>query len=74
LAGAVEHLWAGAAVEDDRTVGVVRDGNLISALPNASVDFAMEVLIALELYDRSRAELIARHLKGEFVTELYTYG
>jgi putative intracellular protease/amidase len=73
LVGAVEHLWAGAAVEGDSKIGVVRDGNLVSALPNASVDFAMEVLVALGLYDRSRAELIARHLKGEFVIELYTH-
>ena len=51
---------------------MVRDGNLISALPNATVDFAMEVLVALELCERSRAELMARHLKGKFVIELYT--
>lgn len=68
---AVGHLWAGAVVEDDRAVGVVRDGNLISALPNYPVDFAMEILVALGLYDRHRAELMAEHLKGGYVEELY---
>ena len=68
---AVGHLWAGAIVEDDRTVGMVRDGNLISALPNYPVDFAMEILVALGLYDRHRAELMAEHLKGGYVEELY---
>jgi putative intracellular protease/amidase len=70
----VEHLWVGASVEEDRTVGVVRDRNLITALPNAPVDFAMEVLVALGLYDRPRAGMVARHLKGGFVDELYALG
>ena len=61
-------------MEDDRTVGVVRDGNLISALPNYPVDFAMEILVALGLYDRQRADLMAEHLKGRYVEELYLGG
>ena len=49
----------------------MRDGNLITALPNFPVDFAMEILVALGLYDRHRAELMAEHLKGAYVEELY---
>lgn len=71
---AVEHLWAGAAVENERTIGVVRDQNVISALPNFPVDFAMEILVALGLYDRHRADLMAQHLKGGYVEELYREG
>ncbi len=73
-ASTVEHLWAGAEVEQDRTVGVVRDGNLITALPNFPVDFAMEILVAIGLYDRRRAELMGEHLKGGYVEELYLEG
>jgi hypothetical protein len=68
------NLWAGAMVDQDRTVGVVRDGNLISALPNFPVDFAMETLVTLGLYDRCRVELLAGHLKGDYVEELYLDG
>lgn len=71
---AVAPLWAGAQVEEDRTVGVVRDGTLISALPNAPVDFAMEILVAVGLYDRRRAALMGAHLKGGYVDELYREG
>jgi putative intracellular protease/amidase len=73
-ADAVAHLWVGAVVEEDRTVGVVRDGNLISALPNAPVAFAMEILVAIGLYDRRRADLMGAHLRGEFVEQLYLDG
>ena len=31
----------------------------------------MEILVALDLYDRHRAELMAEHLKGGYVEELY---
>jgi len=61
-------------VEEDRTVGVVRDGTLVSALPNAPVEFAMEILVAIGLYDRRRAELMGAHLKGGYVEELYREG
>lgn len=71
LADAVAPLWADAVVEEDRTIGVVRDGNLVSALPNAPVDFAMEILVAIGLYDRRRAELMGAHLKGGYVEQLY---
>lgn len=71
LVDAVGHLWRDAVVEEDRKVGVVRDGNLISVLLNFPVDFAMEILVALGLYDRHRAELMAAHLKGCYVEELY---
>jgi putative intracellular protease/amidase len=74
LADSVAHLWVGAMVEEDRTVGVVRDGNLISALPNAPVEFAMEILVAVGLYDRRRAELMGAHLKGGYVEQLYLGG
>lgn len=74
LAESVEVLWAGAVVEPDRTIGVVRDGNLISALPNAPVEFAMEILVAIGLYDRRRAELMGAHLKGGYVEQLYLGG
>lgn len=71
LADEVAHLWADAVVEEDRTIGVVRDGNLVSALPNAPVEFAMEILVAIGLYDRRRAELMGAHLKGGYVEQLY---
>ena len=67
----VEHLWADARIEPDRTIGVVRDANLITALPNFPVEFAMEVLVAIGLYDRRRASLMGAHLKGGYVEELY---
>lgn len=70
-AAMVEPLWDGGLVEEDRTVGVVRDGSLVSALPNAPIEFAMEVLVALDLYDRRRAELIGDHLRGGYVEQLY---
>ena len=74
LADTVAHLWTDAVVEEDRTVGVVRDGNLVSALPNAPVEFAMEILVAIGLYDRRRAELMGAHLKGGYVEQLYLDG
>jgi putative intracellular protease/amidase len=74
LAETVEHLWTDALVEQDRTVGVVRDGNLVSALPNAPVEFAMEILVAVGLYDRRRAELMGAHLRGGYVEQLYLDG
>lgn len=74
LADSVAHLWADAEVEEDRTIGVVRDGNLVSALPNAPVEFAMEILVAIGLYDRRRAELMGAHLRGGYVEELYFGG
>ena len=71
IAHTVAPLWTTSMVIDDRTVGVVRDRNVITALPNASIDFAMEICIALDVYTMEKAELIAAHLKGNFVGELY---
>lgn len=68
---AVAHHWLETNVEEDRAVGVVRDGNLITALPNASIDFAMTVCVATGVYSQERAAQMARHLRGEHVTGLF---
>lgn len=64
-------LWDGATVEPDPTVGVVVDGRVITALPNATVAFAMTVCRELGLYTAEHASLLGRHLGGEYVAELY---
>lgn len=71
LVKAAERLWVDAIVVESRTIGVVLDTNLISALPNYPADFAMEILVGLGLYDRHKADLVSKHLKGDYVEELY---
>ena len=67
----VAPLWTESSAIDDRTVGVVRDANVITALPNASIGFALAVCEALGVYTAERASLLAAHLKGEFVEQLF---
>lgn len=67
----VAPLFDGVHVEEDRTVGVVVDDRLITALPNATVEFTLAVCSGLGLYDTVQADRIRRHLHGEFVAELH---
>lgn len=67
----VERSWLGAMVEPDPAVGVVVDGPIITALPNATIEFTTTVCHHLGLYDADRARHIGRHLRGEHVVELY---
>ncbi|MEM9653520.1 MAG: DJ-1/PfpI family protein [Actinomycetota bacterium] len=67
----VAHFWEGAIVEPDPSVGVVVDDRLVTALPNATVEFAMTVCRLLGLYSDDRADRVGRHLRGEYVAELY---
>lgn len=69
--GFVANYWAGARVEPDPTVGVVVDGPVITALPNATIDFTTTVGHRLGLYSAEQAELLTRHLRGDFVEELH---
>ena len=67
----VERFWEDAQVEPDPSVGVVVDGRVITALPNATIEFAMTVCRQLGIYGTERAAQISRHLGGEYVEELY---
>lgn len=44
---------------------------IITALPNATIQFTSAVGQALQLFDDDAAELLERHLAGEFVPELW---
>ncbi len=66
----VEHFWTGSRVEPDRAVGVVVDGHVITALPNAAIEFATAVCVELGVYSAAEASLMVRHLRGEYVDEL----
>ncbi len=70
----VAHLWEGAIVEADVSIGVVRDERLITALPNATVDFTVAVLRSLELIDETNAHDLSRHLRGNHVPDLFLDG
>jgi putative intracellular protease/amidase len=70
----VAHLWEGAVVEADVSIGVVRDERLITALPNATVDFTVAVLQSLELIDETNAHNLSRHLRGNHVPDLFLDG
>ncbi len=74
IARFVDRFWAGATVEPDPGVGVVVDGPIITALPNATVEFALTVCQELGLYSSTDVELLARHLRGDFVAELHDQG
>lgn len=47
------------------------NGVVITALPNATIGFTSAVGQALGLFDDEAAELLERHLAGEFVPELF---
>ena len=66
--------WLGARVEADPEVGVVVDENLITALPNATAEFATTVCRELGLYTAEQAAQMTRHLRGEHVAEMYGHG
>jgi len=70
IAEFVDRFWAGATVEPDPAIGVVVDGPIITALPNATIEFATTVCRELDLYSPEEADQIARHLRGSLVTEL----
>lgn len=44
---------------------------IITALPNATIQFTSAVGQAIGLFDDDAAELLERHLQGEFVAELF---
>lgn len=70
----VEQFWVGALVEPDPSIGVVVDGNLVTALPNAAIEFAMTVAQQVGVLTAERAAAIGRHLRGELVAELHQGG
>lgn len=70
----VERFWDDAQVEPDPSVGVVVDGHVITALPNATIEFAMTVCRQLGVYGPERAAQVGRYLRGEHVAELHDYG
>lgn len=53
--------WEGATYVDEL---VVRDGNLITAMAEGHVDFAIEILTALDLLDEQSRELKREFYKG----------
>ena len=53
--------WEGATYVDEL---VVRDGNLITAMAEGHVDFAIEILAALDLFDEPWRELKREFYKG----------
>jgi len=63
--------WEGARVlpEPERTV--VRDGNVVTALANGFVDFALEITQLLGIHTLERATLLGRHFRGAFIPGLY---
>ena len=73
----VRNLLEGADVEPpvgnvvcvDRGSG--SNGVVITALPNATIEFTTAVGQALGLFNADVAELLERHLAGEFVPELF---
>ena len=67
----VDRFWSGASVQPDPSIGVVVDGKLITALPNAVIDFTVTTLEQLDLIDAGYGALLRRHLGGEFVAELH---
>ena len=67
----VDRFWTDAVVEPDPTVGVVVDGRLVTALPNATVDFTVTVLETVGLVDGTRGDHLRTHLRGGFVAELH---
>ncbi len=70
IAEFVDRFWTDAAVEPDPAVGVVVDGPIITALPNATIEFAVTVCVWLGLFGADEAERLARHLRGQLVAEL----
>ncbi|MEM9133579.1 MAG: DJ-1/PfpI family protein [Actinomycetota bacterium] len=74
ISAVVERFWEDAQVEPDPSVGVVVDGQVITALPNATIEFAMTVCRRLGVYGTDRAAQLGRYLRGEHVAELHDYG
>lgn len=68
----VAELWANVEVESDIGVGVVVDGQIITALPNAGAEFAVRIGAAVGAIEASRVEPLIRHLRGELVPELFS--
>ena len=70
----VAHLFADALVESDRSVGVVTDNGIITALPNATAEFTVACCTAVGVGTDIPSELLVRHLRGEFVPVLFDAG
>ena len=68
----VRPLFEGVDIEADRSVGVVVDRSIITALPNATAEFSTAICHRIGLYDKDRAALLTRHLQGEYVPALLT--
>ncbi len=45
----VQEYWSGADVVEDRSIGVVTDGSLVTALPDATSEFTTTVLALLSV-------------------------
>ena len=67
----VAHLFQTCRVEPDTAVGVVHDENIVTALPNATAEFAVTIETALGLQSPDRTQLLTRHLQGQYVPELF---
>lgn len=63
--------WKEARVLEDSERVVMKDRNVVTALSNGFVDFALEVTQLLGIHSRERAVLLAQHFRGAFVAELY---
>lgn len=72
----VQPLLEGTDVEPSIGEVVCVDGDaegptIITALPNAMIGFTAAVGAAMGVFDEAGAELLERHLAGEFVAELF---
>lgn len=67
----VAPLLDGTIVEDDRERGVVQDDMVITALPNAAAEFTVTICTQLGALAPAQAPLLLRHIRGEFVNELF---
>lgn len=67
----VAELFANVTVEPDPSIGVVIDGSVITALPNAAAEFSIATCRSLGVYDDEQASQLTRHLQGDFVPALF---